>query len=608
MRVKISDYIASFLAEAGIKHNFTVPGGGAMHLNASFAHQKGIECVYVQHEQAGAIAAEVYARINNEIPVVCCTTGPGGTNTLTGVLGAWLDSIPMLVISGQVRYGTTARSTGLPLRALGDQEFDITPVVKPMTKYAEMVYDPKSVKYHLQKALYIAQNGRPGPVWLDVPLDVQGGYIDTEDFYNFDPMEIEDEIKAPLVDDSVIDFIIEKIRTAKRPVFNTGNGIRIAGAKEEFDKAVALLNIPVVVGFDAIDVIETENPLFVGRAGLIGDRAGNFVVQNSDLLISVGSRLSVRQVGYDVKTWARAAYTIVLDVDEAELKKPSIHVDLPIHADAGDFLRKLNDALANKPLEPKKEWIEKCSFWKKKYPVIQKEHYEEKELANPYCFINELSKRLKEGQVTVTGNGTACVVSSQCYTIKHNQRYIMNSGAASMGYDLPAAIGAAFATNKKGIICLTGDGSIQMNLQELQTIVFHKLPIKIFVINNNGYHSMRQTEANLFPELTSFGIGPESHDLSFPSIEKIAKAYDIPYVSCSKNSEIPMMLNEVMSMDGYLICEIFVNRDQKFEPKSATKKLPDGRLVSPPLEDLAPFLPREELKSNMLIPMIGELD
>lgn len=606
MKVKIAEWMADFLVDQGIRYNFTVPGGGAMHMNVAFGHKQGLNNIFVQHEQAAAIAAEAYQRMHNELPMVCCTTGPGGTNTLTGVVGAWLDSIPMLIISGQVRYATTARAAGINVRAMGDQEFDITRVVAPMTKYAEMIIDPKTVKYHLQKALYLAQHGRPGPVWLDVPLDIQGGYIDPEEFTEFNPAECEN-VNAPAVSEEIIDQVVEKIRCAKRPVFNAGNGIRIAGAHEEFLKAVEMLNIPVVTGWDSIDLIDDEDPLYIGRAGIMGDRPGNWAVQNSDVLLSVGSRLGVRQVGYNKANWARESFVIMVDVDDNELKKPSIHVEFPIQADAKDFLQKLIIKLEKSPLVPKQKWNKICEGWKKAYPVVQPKHYEEKEFANVYCFIKELSRRLPEGQTTVTGNGSACVVGSHAYVIKKGQRFIINSGAASMGYDLPAAIGACLADERKPIICLSGDGSIQMNLQELQTIVFHKLPIKIFVINNQGYHSMRQTQGNLFPEFTTVGVGPESHDLSFPCMEKIAWAYGIPYVAIHKNSEMQAKLEKVLASDGYAMCEIFVDTNQKFEPKSATKRLPDGTLVSPPLEDLAPFLPREELKKIMMIPLWPEV-
>ena len=600
MKVKISDWIAQFLVEQGIRYNFTVPGGGAMHLNVSFGHQEGLTNIFVQHEQSAAIAAEGYFRANNELPMVCCTTGPGGTNTLTGVLGAWLDSIPMLVISGQVRYATTARAAGIPVRAMGDQEYDITPMVAHMTKYAEMIIDPKTVKYHLQKALYLATHGRPGPVWLDVPLDVQGGYIDTDEFIEFDPCKLE-KVDPPVTTEEQIAIVLQKIKDAKRPVLNVGNGIHIANCVDLMRKVAEKLNIPVAVAYDSTDLMPTEHPLYVGQPGLIGDRAGNWAVQNADLVLSVGCRLSCRQVGYNVHSWAREAFVIMVDIDKYELQKPSIHVELPIQADAKDFLEKLDAALPQ-ALSPHEEWLNICREWKKNYPVVTKKQHEAEGLANAYCFLDTISRLAPEDQTIVLGNGTVEACLHAIY-IKEATRLICNSGAASMGYDLPAAIGACFALGKKQVLCLSGDGSIQMNLQELQTIVFHKLPIKIFVVNNQGYHSMRQTEGNLFPEYTKVGVGPESGDLSFPEMKKIAGAYGIPYFTASSNQELPAAIEATLATEGYAMCEIYVDINQKFEPKSATKRLPDGTLVSPPLEDLAPFLPREELEKIMIIPM-----
>lgn len=600
MKVKISDWIAQFLVDQGIRYNFTVPGGGAMHLNVSFGHQEGLQNIFMQHEQSAAIAAEGFFRATNELPVVCCTTGPGGTNTLTGVLGAWLDSIPMLIISGQVRYANTVRAAGIPVRAMGDQEFDITPMVAHMTKYAEMIVDPKTVKYHLQKALYLARSGRPGPVWIDVPLDIQGGYIDPEEFVEFHPEELAAE-KAPEVTTACMEDVIAKIKEAKRPVFHVGSAIHSTNTVELMREIAKKLNIPVTVAWDSSDLMPHDDDLFVGIPGLLGDRPGNWAIQNADLILSVGCRLSCRQVGYNVKSWAREAYVIMVDIDPYELIKPSIHVEMPIHADAKDFLTKMDQVL-DCPLEPHTEWLTICAGWKKNYPVVTLKHYDKAGLANAYCFLNEVSRKASEDQLIVLGNGTveACL---HAIHIKEHTRLICNSGAASMGYDLPAAIGCCFAIGKKDTLCLTGDGSIQMNLQELQTIVFHKLPIKIFVINNQGYHSMRQTEANLFPDCTGVGIGPESGDLSFPDMHKIADAYGIPYMSASSNAEIPDMVERMLHTEGYAMCEIFVDINQKFEPKSATRKLEDGTLVSPPLEDLAPFLPREELEKIMIVPM-----
>ncbi len=604
MKQKLSDYIADFLVEHGIKHVFTVVGGGAMHLNDSLGHNPNLKCIYNHHEQACSIAAESYARVHNKMAAVCVTTGPGGTNAITGVVGAYLDSIPMLVISGQVRYDTTARSTGLNIRALGDQEFDICKSVESMTKYCEMVIEPKKIRYFLEKAVHIAVSGRPGPCWLDIPLNVQAAYIETDELESFNKNEY-DKLLPGNIESDTYNEIIDKIKNAKRPILYAGNGIRISGGHKHFEELVSKLNIPVVTAWNSIDEIYDEHPLYVGRAGIMGDRAGNFAVQNSDLILSIGCRLSIRQVGYNWKTWAREAYTIVVDIDSEELKKPTVRVDMPICMDAKKFMKEINTKI-NEPISKKEIWLEQCNNWKKQYPVVTNKHYEDIDgKANVYAFIKELSDALNENQITVVGNGSACVVGSHGYTIKKGSRFIINSAIASMGYDLPAAIGACIADSSQDIICISGDGSIQMNLQELQTIIHHEFPIKIFVINNEGYHSIRQTQKNFFGE-PLVGIGRESEDISFPAMQKLSTAYGFPYYAITSNIDMDKKINEVLSKSGPVICEVFVSPNQNFEPKSATKRLEDGTLVSPPLEDLAPFLPREELEKNMIIPLIGD--
>lgn len=624
MKMKVSDYIAGSLVEHGITQVFTVTGGGAMHLNDALGHKEGLCCLYQHHEQACAIAAESYARIHNRIAALCVTTGPGGTNAITGVVGGWLDSIPMLVLSGQVRYDTTARWSGVGIRAMGDQEFDIVKAIGCMTKYSEMVTDPLKIRYCMEKAIYLAYSGRPGPCWLDIPLNVQGAYVETEELEGFDPAEYEagpesQKLPGPVSEETAAG-ILDRISRASRPVLNGGNGIRIAGAYPVFERVVRKLGIPVVTGWNSIDLMCDDDPLYVGRAGGMGDRAGNFAVQNSDLVFSVGSRLSIRQVGYNYDTWAREAYTIINDIDREELKKPSIHVDMPVHADAKDLLEALERVLDSR-LGAKAgdgaclygggtgldgmTWRETCRMWKEKYPVVQPRHLvkDETKEANVYALVKELSSRAAEDQITVVGNGSACVVGGHAYIMKKGQRFISNSAIASMGYDLPAAIGACMADHSQDIILLTGDGSIQMNLQELQTIIHHRLPIKIFVINNGGYHSIRQTQKNFFGE-PLVGIGVDSRDLSFPSMEKLAWAYGYPYFSARHNGQLPEALDSALNTEGPVICEIFVTTDQNFEPKSAARRLPDGTMVSPPLEDLAPFLPEEEMEKNMIIPRI----
>lgn len=649
MQKKVSNYIAEKLLEAGIEDVFMITGGGAMHLDDALGHQEGLHCIFNHHEQACAMAAEGYARIHGKIAAVCVTTGPGGINAMTGVAGGYIDSIPMLVISGQVRYDTMARSTGLHLRAMGDQEYDITKSVANMTKYCEMVADPMRIRFCLEKALYLAYAGRPGPVWLDIPLNVQAAMVETDDLIGFDiedykaggagwalqdsvsvPRIPEDicgkgeyrAIPAPKVTEEQAREIIEKVRAAKRPVINAGNGIRIGGAHEVFMRIVEKLRIPVVTGADSIDCIYDEHPLYVGKGGNVGDRPGNFAIQNSDLVLSLGSRLSFRQVGYRFDTWARDAYVIVNDIDSEELKKPTFHADMRVHADVRDLLLTMEAVLdgecktavteefSAKPAAEAgnhDEWVKICQDWKRNYPVIQKYHLEDgtDTEANVYAFAHEMSSRLNEGQTVVVGNGSANVVCGHGSTMKKGQRFISNSGIASMGYGLPASIGACIAGHNQDVVLVTGDGSIQMNIQELQTVIGYQLPIKIFIINNGGYHSIRQTQKNFFGE-PLIGIGADSGDLTFPSMEKLAWAYGFPYVSIHNNREIGEKVEETLAIDGPVICEVFVTLEQNFEPKSAAKKLSDGTLVSPPLEDMAPFLPDEEMDRIMIVPRIRD--
>lgn len=610
MKQRLADYVADFLASHGVTDVFSVVGGGAMHLNDALGHHSKLHVTYNHHEQACAMAAEAYARLENRIAAVCVTTGPGGTNALTGVLGGWLDSIPMFIVSGQVRYDTTARfcmgfTDGSPLRAVGDQEYDITKAVAHMTKYAAMVEDPLTIRYHLERAWHLATTGRPGPVWLDIPLNIQGCFIETDALTGYDSSE-DDALLPPPVSSDVINAVLDKLRHAKRPVFHAGYGIRLSGGYKAFRMALGKLNIPVVTYWNAVDLIEDDHPLYCGRAGNMGDRPGNWAIQNADLILAVGTRISIRQVGYNWKTWARAAQVIMVDIDQGELKKPTLHVELPVWADAKDFLEKLNSAMDERVFTGS-EWIETCRRWKCDYPVVQEKHWKENgKTANVYAFIRYLSSRLPNNSLTAVSNGACCVVGNQAYVIQKGSRMANNSAVASMGYGLPAAIGTCIGGGRRQTICLEGDGSIMMNMQELQTIITNKLPVKIFLINNNGYHSIRITQNNLFSGRAKVGIGPESGDLSFPEFSKIASAFGYPYQSAHSNAEMMAVVDQALAMDGPVFTEIFTDTDQVWAPKSATKRLADGTLVSPPLEDLAPFLPREELERQMFIPLVEE--
>lgn len=597
MKIKVSEYIANFFSNNGIDHIFTITGGGAMHLNDAFGHHEKLKCVYNHHEQACSIAAEGYARLTNKLAGVCVTSGPGGTNAITGVLGGWLDSIPMFIVSGQVKTSTTVWSTDLPLRQLGDQEFDIVSCVKTMTKYAHMITDATEIRYHLEKALYLCLNGRPGPVWLDIPLDIQAAIIDTESLNGFIPED--DKKENPVIEDnSIFSEVIEKIKQAKRPVILAGSAIRLANSHKEFIQLIEKLNIPVVTAWNAHDNLWDDHRLYCGRPGTVGDRGGNFVVQNSDLLISLGCRLNIRQISYNWENFANKAYKIVVDIDKAELQKPTLKVDMPIHANVKDVINGLLNSNIDISKDLHKEWLEWAKDVNRRYPIVRDEYYENKSYANPYVFMRELFECLEEDDVVITGNGSACVCSFQAAYIKKGQRLFTNSGCASMGYGLPAAFGATVALDGKRVICLDGDGSIQMNIQELQTIVHNNSNLKIFWLNNDGYHSIRQTQKNLFRE-PLVGVNGEN-GISFPQAERIAMAYGIKYYKIGSNSEIKDIVNELLSEEGPIICEVVLDPNQNFEPKLSSKVLPDGKIISPSIEDMYPFLDREEYEENIL--------
>lgn len=605
MKQKVSDYIADYIVQWGIRDVFTVTGGGAMHMNDSFGHHKDLHCTYQHHEQACAMAAEAYARLDNHPAAVCVTTGPGATNAITGVLGGWMDSIPMVVFSGQARYVTIARSTGLQLRSMGVQECDITPVVQSITKYAVMVTRPERIRYHLEKALYLAVHGRPGPVWLDIPLDVQGAFVETEELTGYDP--VEDMAQEPEeISMDIIKQVLNKIQESSRPVLFPGNGVRLAGAMEDFRHLVGLLGIPVITGMSSVDAMESDSPYYGGRSGATGDRAGNFALQNSDLLLSIGNRMGFAQTGFQYESWAPKAYTILNDIDENELKKPSLHVSLPVVGDSGDFIRKLAQEAARlgaapgSPLFQREDWRQQCRRWREKYPVVTREHYEtlEEGCTNIYAFYDQLSQLMGEGDILAVSVGTARVAGSQAFQVKGGQRFITNPNTASMGFDLPAATGLSIAGGGTPVVCVTGDGSLQMNIQELQTIRQNRLPVKLFVINNQGYHSIRQTQQSYFGE-PLVGVGLQSGDLSFPPLDKLSQAYDFPYYSCHSSRELPEVISQVLKEKSYALCEVFVTKYQKTQPRTSSRKLEDGSLVSASLEDMYPFLPREELEENM---------
>lgn len=579
MKQRVADYIADFLAEHDITNVFTVVGGGAMHLNNAFGCHKHLKCIYNHHEQASAMAAEAYARINSRIAAVCVTTGPGGTNAMTGVLGGFLDNIPMLVISGQVRYNTTVESTGLNLRQLGEQEYTIVNSVQPMTKYAAMVKEPVDIRYHLEKAVFLANSGRKGPCWLDIPLDVQGAIIETDDLEGYKPAA------ATQLSGSAVSMILKELEEAERPVLLAGSALRLSGVLDTFYELIEKLNIPVICPTSVADLLPTRYRLYFGNFGVFGGRTGNFIVQNADLLVSLGCRLSFKQTGFNFSEFAKNAKKIVIDIDGEELKKETTKIDVPILADVAELVLKLNSKL-NKPLPPRGNWVLYCDYLKQKFPILQERHSNSSRV-NPYYFSSKLIESLPRDAVVVVGNSCACVSVLQSGVDKLGQRLFGNVNCGSMGYDLPAALGAAVAINGP-VICITGDGSIQMNLQELQTIVHNKLPVKIIIFSNGGYQAIVQTQTNFFGKRLS-GCTPES-GVSFPSFKRIAYAYDIPYFCIHNHEELTEGISWLMSNESYAVCEVIQDTSQPIEPKVLSKRLTDGSMYSPPIDDLAPFI------------------
>jgi acetolactate synthase I/II/III large subunit len=594
--MKASDYIANIVSELKVKHIFMITGGGAMHLNHSFGTHQNLECIFNHHEQACAMAAESYYRLTNNVALVNVTSGPGGTNAITGVYGAFVDFIGMVVISGQVKYETTVRSTGLDLRQYGDQELDIERLVKPITKYAAMITNPNMIKYHIERAFYEATTGRPGPCWIDIPLDIQGMDIDIDKQVSFLVSELKDLSVDENLDEKCFK-ILSRISKAKRPVIFVGSGVRLSDSHDDFIKVIDKLGIPVVTGWNAHDVIHNSHPLYVGRPGTVGDRAGNFAVQNSDLVLILGSRLNVRQTSYNWESFASKAYKIWVDIDRTEMQKPSVKADMCVVADLSNMLPLLLSMPYEKSSNKHGEWLAWCLKRREKYRVVNDKRSKNGKI-NPYKFMDELFAQLKENQIITAANGSACVISFQVAEIKQGQRFWTNSGCASMGYDLPSAIGACIGSDKSEVICLAGDGSIMMNIQELQTISTLNLPIKIFIINNNGYFSIAQTHKTFFDGV-EVGAGPNS-GVETPDFSKIATAFGIQYLSIKSSSKVPEKIKQALDVQGSLVCEVFVDNRQEFSPKLSAKKLDSGEMVSPPLEDMSPFLSREELAKNTI--------
>lgn len=586
MKMTVAEYVVKFLIEKGITDVFSVVGGGSMFLNDAFGKEPEMRCTYNHHEQASAMAAEAYYKYKNQMAAVCVTTGPGGTNAITGVLGAWQDSIPVFVISGQVRYETTVESTGLPLRQFGGQENTIIENIKTITKYAEMVRKPEEIRYHLEKAYDAAMHGRRGPVWLDIPLNVQNAEIDTENLKGFQKRREDGHAIKEYVD-----CILSELKNAERPLLVAGSAVRTSGAEEEFLEIVEKLNVPVTFPLNVADVIGNDNQYAVGCFGGVGTRSGNFAVQNADLLIVFGCRMAFAHIGFNFQRFSPNSKKIVIDIDEAEQQKPTMKRDVKIIADVKDILEELakRDLSA---LPSYKLWNRYCRELKEKYPVFKEHHNQSADgRVNPYYMAKKLSDRMDENGIVVLGNSSGLDPKLQMGVKKQGERIILNCNCGSMGYCLPAGIGAAVASGRR-VIVYTGDGCIQMNIQELQTIIHNKLPIKIIILNNNGYGGVVATQNNFF-EGRHCGCTEDS-GISMPDFEKLAYAYGYQYVKAENHAQVDGALDYLLQDDNPAICEVYQDMAQAIEPCVASRKAEDGTLVSTGIDDLAPFLSLEE--------------
>jgi len=609
--IRVADYIARRLVDAGVTDCFMLTGGGSMQLNDAFGRADGMRCLFLHHEQASAIAAESYARLSGRAALVNVTTGPGGVNTLNGVYGAYVDSIPMFVVSGQVKRETFAGNVPLPLRQLGDQEVDIVSMVRPITKYSVVLQDPALSRRVVEKALALMMRGRPGPVWLDIPGDVQGALIDPEALEGWNPADGDREgehpntaaEEAPLTGgalDAEVAVLLAELDAASRPVILAGTGVRLAGRQGALLAFVEARGIPLVTGWNAHDLVPDAHPLFCGRPGSVGTRGGNFAVQTADYVLVLGCRLNIRQISYNWDSFARGARVAMVEIDSAEIAKPTLSLHRPVHADLRDFF----DSAAKQPLPTGRStvlapWLAWCRARDARYPVVLPEYWTQDGLINPYCFGAALFDALEDGDIVVSGDGTACVTIFQAAAIKPGQRLYTNSGCASMGYDLPGAIGAWYASGGTAsrIICLAGDGSVMQNLQELQTIVGQRLPVKLFILNNDGYHSIRQAQQNYFPD-NIIGCGPDS-GLFFPDFRKLATGFGLQSARVDTHAGLAAAIAATLATPGPALLEVMIDKSQAFAPKLSSQRLDDGTMVTSGLEDMAPFLPRDEFAVAM---------
>jgi len=597
--IRVSDVIVDFIYNLGVDTIFTVTGGGAMFLNDAVAAHPQMKAVCNHHEQACAMAAVGYAKLRNSYASAVVTTGCGATNAITGLLDAWQDNVPCVFVSGQVKRKETCYNATVPLRQFGVQEADIIPVVKSLTKYAVMINDPQEILFELEKAAFLARSGRPGPVWIDVPLDIQGAFVDPPLLRHYIPEPHLAARPAPSADD--LEALRGRLATAKRPIIIAGNGIRLGEAVKPFMAFVEHSQIPVVVSYLGVDLLPSHHSQYVGRLGIKGDRAGNFAVQNADLLISIGCHLSVALTGFEYDLFAREAELVVVDIDPNEHRKNTVKIDQFIHSDVAEFFSRLSSPA---PVDAWSDWGATCRKWREQWPVCLPGYADGSEGINKYFFIEKLKDHLKPDSVVVSDAGSSYYVTSQALKIRDQQRYLTSGAQADMGFTLPAAIGASVARSGAEVVGITGDGSLQMNIQELQTLVHHQFPVKLVVWNNNGYLSIRATQRKFFAG-RELGTDPGS-GVSFPSTEKIAAAYGIPFYRVSEPALLDAALTRLMAASGPKILEVMCPPNQEIIPTASSKKMPDGRMVSKPLEDMYPFLDRTEFLANMIVKPLDE--
>jgi acetolactate synthase I/II/III large subunit len=591
--IKLSDYVMSFLIKQGVSHVFTFPGGGCMHLLDSLGRSEKLQYICNLNEQALSIAVEAYGQYTNHLGVGLVTTGPGGTNAITGVAAAYVDSTPCLFVSGQAKRSDLARHYGV--RQYGYQEINISFIVKPITKYAVTVMEPKNIRYHLEKAVYLATNGRKGPVWLDIPLDVQAAMIDENTLRGFQPPEMK-------IDDKTINKSVEEffncMNDSRRPCILAGNGIYLSGAKQQFFELARKLKIPVLLTWKATDFFDEQDPLYFGRPGAIGQRGANFIQQNCDLIIVMGARLDLGQIAYNHANFAPKAKKIMIDIDPMEIEKIKANIDLKIVSDVKIFINKaLEQGEKVLPVD-RQDWLMYCLKVKKQYPVMQEEYWNQKDYANPYALLSLLSDLLTKDDLIIPGSSGSCSeITMQSFRIKSGQRLFNNEGLGSMGFGLPASIGSCIASGNRRTICINSDGGFQLNIQELETVKRLQLPIKIFILNNQGFGSITATQRNYFD---GFYVASEAGSgLTLPDICKISGAYGIKNYRIHNNEELKKIVPEVLSSEGPVICDVMIHPEQPTMPRVKSEKLPDGSMVSKPMEDMWPYLDRNEFEENM---------